>query len=400
MVRFHHALAVVFLFQNVALADLTDLPNPIEEYNPPPVTVQRPPVEAVTEAIARYSGTGTISGITRKSQGQIYRLEVQPETSLTRLAIKAIKSKLMTHESYLITTEGRRIKIEEFSKSILIENSQTALSESLNSRERISAIEIRAEAMQAEADVQVTAYSDESRTVLKSISPIAAPPERPRPDRGGDAVICRWNGTNTQPYNRSQNQFIGRTGYGFNYAEDCEGHLLRVQKVSRSLVCNWNGRAYSPYKISDGAMLGRDGFGFSQVTTCEDAIAKSVNGLICNWNGAGFSPYLLDNPSTNVGRPHFGFKEYESCNDNIAAAAGGVLCQWNGNNYQPYKISTNEGLGLPGYGYNQLSACQGSISTAPRGFVCNWTGGGYAKYSVRTNGLIDGVYRELESCRK
>ncbi|UXR66284.1 beta-sandwich domain-containing protein [Bdellovibrio bacteriovorus] len=348
--------------------------------------------------------------MTRKTQGLVYRLEVQPATSIRKISIKAVKSKLLTHKAYLITSEGKRIKILEFSKSSLLQNQQTAMSEDLNSRERISAIDIRAESMQSEADIEVTAYSDESRPALKVVRPAETskptPPPPPsqghnngRPDRYADVLSCRWNGSNNQPYNESRRFFIGKAARGFTYAENCDDNIRQARRAGGQLVCNWSGTNYVAYRTSDGVQVGRTDHGYSELEGCQKAIEDTANGLMCSWNGTGYSAYVISEGSRNVGKTGYGNSSYDVCAKNIKTATRGILCQWNGNNSQPYVIATNQGIGKTDYGYSQLSSCQQSLGTASRGFICNWTGEGYGRYSVRNpTEITSGVYKNIENC--
>lgn len=404
--RWTRYLPLLLLISFSAQAEFIDLPNPFDE-NPsvekppsplvepaPELSSQHPVSPQEREKLGRFSGNATITGITRKTKGLVYRLDVRPAVSIHKIAISVNTSQLALHESYVITESGQRIKIQEFSRSAVIANKATAFSEELILRERISAIDLRAESMGAESDIEVVAYSDDAIAQLQLLqkSPTALPAS------SSAQVICRWNGKNNQPFNVSNNIFLGKVGYGFADMETCQDSVQKIGASGGFAVCSWSGENWTIYRTSDGLQIGRIDFGYRYIEECHKAIADASNGLLCNWNGSGFSSYVISGIS-NVGKYGYGLAEYSICADNNKSAHQGLLCQWNGSNYQPYVISTNESIGRIDFGYEHLGACQKALQTVGAGFVCNWDGEGYTRYSLKNSqGVAGRNFKTLEGC--
>lgn len=409
MRRFINVLVSIVMTQSMLAtshAVILDLPNPESDEMDLPRLSLPLPIEEVAPPVVnlgRYSGGSSIAGITRKTNGLVYRVEVKPAVALSKVLITAETSKLKLHETYLITESGSKIKIHEFSRSVAIENKTTGVSENLNSRERIVAIDLRAESMQAEATIQVVAYSDEGALKLSLHKPLAsvpvpapAPPQPPR--YVGPELSCRWNGEISQPYNSTLGIYLGRPGYGFTYKETCDASIEVARKAGGSAICSWNGHVFLIYDTDGSGQIGRSGYGFSNLDGCYQVLRDSVNGLYCSWNGHGYSPYDKSK-YTNIGKSEHGFTHYKTCVDNMKTATHGALCNWNGQNYQPYIISSNSGVGKNGYGFQDLATCQRSISTAKNRFICNWTGVGYARYDMTAPSTnITGTYENLTNC--
>lgn len=412
MKRFAHTLLAVAMTQSMvatSYADLVDLPNPESvEMDlpslPPPMIEVAPSVITPTRPsnqglLGRFFGSATVNGITRKTNGLVYRLELKPAVSIRKVTVTADVSQLVLHEAYAVTEAGQRIKIQEFSRSTLVSNMATAESEDLNARERIVAIDLRAESMQAEAVIQVVAYSDEGTTQLSLHKPTqTTPPPPPAPPSRESKISCRWNGSNNQPYNMSKGIFLGKAGHGYNYKETCDALVAATQKAGGFAVCNWFGNGWGIYSTSGSGQIGKHDHGFTDLKSCQRAIIDSANGLLCSWNGETYSPYELAR-GNNVGKANFGFYNYEACAQNNRTASHGALCNWNGTNYQPYIIRTNAPVGKYDHGFTELKNCQKSLGTARTNFICNWTGEGYARYSLTNpQDIMDGVYRTLETC--
>ncbi|AFY00689.1 beta-sandwich domain-containing protein [Bdellovibrio bacteriovorus] len=138
-------------------------------------------------------GTLEIQGISRKSGGEYYRISLRRAVSLERIEVAALAMRLKIHDASVITEDGQRVSIREFRNTAVFGVGSRAVSENLNLRSRIVAIDILAESYGGYADVRVTALSTDERPqlVLGNLQPERPQrPDRPnrpeRPDRPGN----------------------------------------------------------------------------------------------------------------------------------------------------------------------------------------------------------------------
>ena len=141
-------------------------------------------------------------------------------------------------------------------------------------------------------------------------------------------VECRFNGGNNQPYSLQTHQFIGKPGYGFRDASDCD----RAARSSRqSVVCNWDGSGYVPYRVDGRGNVGRDNFGFGRndLDGCNQAVMAGRNGFMCNWSGNNYGIYVIES-NFAVGKEGFGYRTSADCNPVVKESRNQYICHYDG----------------------------------------------------------------------
>ncbi|WII71252.1 beta-sandwich domain-containing protein [Bdellovibrio sp. 22V] len=131
-------------------------PDPRPERPSRPVPPPPPP-----SSQGRYEGTTQISSVTRRSGGEWFRITLRRPVSLDRVEVRALSAGVRIHEASVYTVSNRQIRIRELSPTPTFYAGDTAVSESLNSGERIQVIDIRAESMGGSADILVKALSND-----------------------------------------------------------------------------------------------------------------------------------------------------------------------------------------------------------------------------------------------
>ncbi len=129
--------------------------NPQQPLPPPP-----PPVQSLQE------GTLQINAISRRGGGEWYRISLRNPVTVERIEVAALSARLKIHEASVITESRRRIQVREFQNTAVFDAGSRAVSENLNLREAIIAIDLRAESYGASADVRVSAFSSQARPQL------------------------------------------------------------------------------------------------------------------------------------------------------------------------------------------------------------------------------------------
>lgn len=178
------AAAAVMQATSPAMAQFNDnRPGRFPEAPLPPP----PPGQSLLE------GSLEIQGVSRRSGGEWYRISLRRAVSLERLEITALAMRLKIHDGSLITEDGQRVAIREFRNTAVFGGNARVVSENLNLRSRIVAIDILAESYGGLADLRVTALSNDSRPQLVLGNLEAQRPQRPnRPDHGGNGICSRF----------------------------------------------------------------------------------------------------------------------------------------------------------------------------------------------------------------
>jgi surface antigen len=136
-----------------------------EPSRPPryPEVPSRPTPPAPPSSQARLEGTVEITQITRRTNGEWFRITLRTPVSLERIEIQALAAGVKIHEATVYTTSGMTRQIREFTPTPTFYSGDTAVSENLNlGRERVQVIDLRAESMGGYADVLVRALSNEN----------------------------------------------------------------------------------------------------------------------------------------------------------------------------------------------------------------------------------------------
>jgi|GEM_PF-1847845 len=203
------ALAALTLVQTPAWAQMLDLPNPGDfggTDTPAPLAppVQEPeqpkPAPSPTTLKTQYSGFITIYGVSRKSGGTLYRLELQQALPLSRLDLRVAASQMKVSAVNIITVSGQRLDVRDLRSDEVLAAGTMKSTSTLNTQERIAAIEFTAESFNLEADITLTVCSDKEVPKLAwkrnpPSTPVADEHQRRgaltyrRPVREGDRVF-------------------------------------------------------------------------------------------------------------------------------------------------------------------------------------------------------------------
>lgn len=254
-------LAALSFVQNSAYADLSDLPNPADFDDEP--TVQSPVVEQKPEIQqTQYAGSLNISEMSRKSGGTLYKVELKQAISLARLDVRVTKSQLKILQTTLTTDSGQKIDVRALKNTAVLGTGSVASSESLNQSDRISSIEILAEAFGGEADVMLTALG--AREIPKLALKVQqqevpqtppAPPAPPVVDSGRpgryEPPVSRRAANNTRPLREGEQVVVMERDYaravvlGF---DNRGNHIIRflTGNLAGRMGDNWGREALSP----------------------------------------------------------------------------------------------------------------------------------------------------------
>lgn len=152
--------------------DITPGPRPPQQPLPPPPA----PAQTLRE------GSVTINTVTRQTGGQWYRVLVTEPLRLDRVEIAALAARVKIHEGSIVTQSGQRLPVREFQNTPVFDAGSRAVSENLNLRERIVAIDLRMESYGGYAAVEVKALSNDGRPrlALENNEPVRPAPQ-PQP---------------------------------------------------------------------------------------------------------------------------------------------------------------------------------------------------------------------------
>jgi hypothetical protein len=200
-------LAVSTLATSQGHADILDLPdpgNPDSSYLPPtplpsevpPVkkpesppakkpevpVIKKPDVPAVqppTQAVENEKiGKLEIKGLSRKTGGSVYTIQLQKALSLKSLDLEVKASPIKLIAVTLITDDGQKVQAADFSKNTILEIG-AKISTALNQSDRVKAIQLKVESMGGNANVLVSTIGDRETPKLKL--KVEAPPTPPTP---------------------------------------------------------------------------------------------------------------------------------------------------------------------------------------------------------------------------
>lgn len=167
-------LACLTMMQTTAHADILDLPNPNE---PEAEVVVRPPAPPPIPNPSRGQVTNSdrpsnqgqritqdstrINGVSRKSGGETYSVDLSTTTPLSRLEMSLLSSRVKISSVTVITDSSRRYQIRDLSGETL-QSGKITISANLNISEKVSSLEIQAESFGSEGDIRITAISSSS----------------------------------------------------------------------------------------------------------------------------------------------------------------------------------------------------------------------------------------------
>lgn len=148
--------AIHFSSQGEILTDLPDPSNP-EASNQTEPSLPAPPAPPMNpEASNRLSwGQIKLSNMARTSGGTLYQIQLKKPAVLVRLNVQILISKLKIHNAQVVTESGRKIEIQNYRNTEVLETGLEISSESLSSSEKISSVEILAEAYGGLAEIMI-----------------------------------------------------------------------------------------------------------------------------------------------------------------------------------------------------------------------------------------------------
>lgn len=125
-----------------------------------------PSASAAAALQAHLDGWTAFDKISSRDGGDLFIVELKNAMPLQRLEISiAGRARILT--STLITAQGRRIVVREFTRTRVLESGSTHLSENLNLYDPVKKIEIRLQSYGSEAMAKLTALSNAGKPVLK-----------------------------------------------------------------------------------------------------------------------------------------------------------------------------------------------------------------------------------------
>lgn len=114
----------------------------------------------------RDYGATQINGITRQTGGQWYRLTLEQPMSLSDISIRVLRANVKLHDVSLVTRRGQRLSAYDLIGARLSQGA--SIQGRVNTNDRITTIDIRAESFGAYADIEVSARSYDGNVRLYS----------------------------------------------------------------------------------------------------------------------------------------------------------------------------------------------------------------------------------------
>ena len=188
--------ATALLTQNLAIADLVDLPDlgdapvtqtpvvtvPVKPAPPAPTQVIVKPVET---SPTRYKSDVTVSNVPRTAGGSRYTISLSAPEQIKHVQIKVLNGYAKIHSVVIVSDRGQ-MQSQQIKSTPVLNAGQSRITESLLGQ-YTSSIIVTAESFRDEADLQVSVLSDYTNPVLTVTSrpnPPAPPPVPPVSYRG------------------------------------------------------------------------------------------------------------------------------------------------------------------------------------------------------------------------
>lgn len=108
-----------------------------------------------------------VSSITRKTGGEWVRISLDYPVSVDQIEVRVLSAGLRIHDATVYTESRRQYSINQYQRTGTLYAGDRLASEILNSRERVTAIDLRLESMGGYADVLVKVMSMEDRPALR-----------------------------------------------------------------------------------------------------------------------------------------------------------------------------------------------------------------------------------------
>lgn len=133
-------------------------PNP---YNPAPSRpVPPPPVQSSRQNSVQ------VSRISRRAGGEVVRVTLSQSIAIDQIEVKALSAGLKIHAATVYTVSGNQVNVREFNETSTFYAGDNAVSERLNLRERVTAIDLRVEGMGGTANILVSVDSNDGYSSL------------------------------------------------------------------------------------------------------------------------------------------------------------------------------------------------------------------------------------------
>lgn len=152
--NFSISLAALVLFQGLSFAhaDITDLPDLSPGAN--------------SSYSAEQRGSVRIENISRKTNGEILRVNLSKALPLNTIEVFVKSGALKVFSTHLITTANKKIAVRELSQTDKLTANKLYVSENLNLTDSVRAIEIQAESYEAGTEITVEALSNSGKPSL------------------------------------------------------------------------------------------------------------------------------------------------------------------------------------------------------------------------------------------
>lgn len=213
---------------------LTDLPNPADEMDAGQFTAAR-----------EFRAGLSISNISRRTDGEVHRIELARAQKISGINIKVTESRLKIHEALLRTESGQSIPISRLQSSEALQTGRTLSSGKLQTEAPISYIELRLESFQREATVTVEVLSENSAPELNSRrfptpEPVT-PQEQDRKDasalKAGDRVLS-INTDNTGGYAGTILEIYSNGKASIRDDDDGKTYVRDLNRVGKRISCD------------------------------------------------------------------------------------------------------------------------------------------------------------------
>lgn len=213
---FISGLLIASLTQGVAHGQVFDLPEPGDE------TSMNPSVASLETADSQFAGSLRLGMMSRKEEGTPYRLLLAPSVRLERMDLRVAFGKARVREAWLVTESGQRIEISQYRATGVLDASTLYRSENFSLNENVSEVQLLIEAFSNDAELIVTAVSE---NVLPRLTLWKAPA----------AAVSN---------SLSRNTFISPTRGGQCVEDFCVGDVVIYMRYRAMLVeVRGNGRA-------------------------------------------------------------------------------------------------------------------------------------------------------------
>lgn len=172
-------IAIASLIQGLAHAQVFDLPEPGAGVNTAENSAEDQTSSGVSAEESSYAASLRLGAMSRKEEGTLYRILLEP-TRLRRIDTRVAFGKIRLREAWLLTESGVRFEVQKYRATGVQEMSSLYSSENFSLNENIVEIHLSAEAFSDNAELILTAVSDNAIPKLKPWqAPVVVQPAMP-----------------------------------------------------------------------------------------------------------------------------------------------------------------------------------------------------------------------------